>query len=197
MPETRRAILILAAGESHRFGSPKALALWKNRTLLSHTINVCQGVLQARVFVVLGCRVERLSNEIGDVETIINLNWQEGMGTSIACGMEAILSHHKAPEIVVIMSLDQPLVTAAHLQALTDLAIQSQRCAFTRDDDVWGVPAAVSSAYFPHLLGLKGDKGLKAILRGDDCVFVNGPGMLQDVDTPQDLERLHLRTKDR
>ena len=186
MAET--AILLLAAGASSRFGGPKALAPWHGGTLLSRAIATAQMVAQSRLLVVLGGHAEALRPALAGVATVYNENWEQGLGTSIACGMWAAQVH--SPGCVIVLPVDQPLVTAAHLAALVAAAQTGSGCAFTRDGSVWGPPAAFAPSWFPLLLKLKGDRGLKAVTGQEDIVLIEASGQLADIDTPADLARI-------
>jgi len=52
--------LLLAAGESERMGTPKALLEWRGQSLLSHQIQQVQKSRVNECFVVLGKDAERL-----------------------------------------------------------------------------------------------------------------------------------------
>jgi molybdenum cofactor cytidylyltransferase len=194
MTTTDTGIVVLAAGAASRFGSPKALARWGQSSLLSHVINICTPIQTAHYVVVLGSHADQVRQEVSHADAVFNPDWQKGMGTSIAFGVDAVLKKNGMLENLVVLPVDQPLVTTTHLRGLIALARQTQCCAFTRDGETWGVPAAVPRPYFPALQGLAGNKGLKGVLTDKDRVFLDGTGMLEDIDTPNDLERLRAMT---
>ena len=54
-----------------------------------------------------------------------------------------------------------------------------------------GVPAIFPESYFDALEKLSGDQGAKALLNSDRSVIaLNAEDLLQDIDTPEDYERL-------
>ena len=183
-------ILISAAGASSRFGAPKALAQWGNGTLLSHAVEAAASVANAKPLVVLGAHAEKLRPALGDTESVFNPDWAQGLGTSIACGANAALIKYSGLSALAVLPIDQPRVTGKHLGHLIHTAVRIQRCAVTRDNDIWGPPAAIPATYFPILQNLTGNQGLKSVLKAQDCIFCDAPGMLDDIDTPENLDRL-------
>ena len=181
-------ILLLAAGAASRFGGPKALALWQAGTLLSQALATARAVKDAQVIVVLGGHAEVLRPALDDTASVFNEQWEQGLGTSIACGTQAAL--RQKPGCLVVLPVDQPLVTAAHLTALIAATQTGAGCAFTRDGAVWGPPAAFAPSWFPLLQRLKGDRGLKAVTGQEDIALIDAPGQLTDIDTPADLARV-------
>jgi len=182
-------ILILAAGASVRFGGPKALARWGQGTLLSQAVATSRLVPNASPLVVLGAYAEIYESAL-DCEHISNPGWQQGMGASVAAGARAALARYPALDALVILPVDQPMVTSSHLEKIIHMATAEQHCIFTKDDEITGPPVAVPANYFLILTGLTGDTGLKSTLSPEDKLYCEATGMLADIDTPQDLEKL-------
>src|SRR5205823_11404117 len=82
--------LILAAGESRRMGSPKALLQYREETFLDTLI----GRFQARcpeVIVVLGAGAATIrAGVVRPARFVVNLNWPAGMTSSLQCGLRAV-----------------------------------------------------------------------------------------------------------
>jgi CTP:molybdopterin cytidylyltransferase MocA len=93
------------------------------------------------------------------------------------------------------MPVDQPLITSAHLDYLLQSARQTNHCAFTRDGEIWGPPAAIPRAYFAVIRSLSGEEGLKAGIKSENRVFCDAARMLYDIDTQEDLDRLNQAMK--
>ena len=87
--------MLLAAGASTRLGEPKQLARLGGETLLERAIRTAREAGCAPL-VVLGCEAQRIAREpwMRGVPYVINEDWPEGMGTSIAIGAKAV---RKAP----------------------------------------------------------------------------------------------------
>jgi CTP:molybdopterin cytidylyltransferase MocA len=180
------AAVVLAAGASTRLGEPKQLVVLGGETLLERAVRVAREAGCSPVVVVLGAEhVRVLENSVlGDVVTVINDKWQEGMASSIRLGVRSLGFAAKDAEGVLLMACDQPAVTAKHLSHLTLRAeVKASRYAGKN-----GVPAFFPKKYFGKLMELKGDAGARELLaeaRYDE--LENGE---LDVDTVEDLKRV-------
>jgi molybdenum cofactor cytidylyltransferase len=109
------ASLILAAGESRRMGSPKALLQYRGETFLDTLI----GRFRERcleVVVVLGAGAEAIrAGVVRPARFVLNPNWRAGMTTSLQCGLRAIAAE---AEGVLFTLVDHPAVSPATVDAL-------------------------------------------------------------------------------
>ena len=103
------AALILAAGESSRFGACKQLIELNGTTMLQSSIDKANKVFPGSVYVVTGAFHDEICTAIRNAEVILNSNWEQGIGSSIACGVSAIESKHDA---IMILLADQVAITA-------------------------------------------------------------------------------------
>ena len=84
--------IILAGGTSSRLGRPKQLLKWQNQSLLEHAIQNAHVFLNERVIVVLGAHAELIQSavDLDGITTVVNLNWQAGVASSIKAGVHAL-----------------------------------------------------------------------------------------------------------
>ena len=179
------AAVVLAAGASTRLGEPKQLAVVGGERLLERAVRVAREAGCAPVVVVLGARAEeiRAACVLGDARVVVNEEWSEGMGASVRVGVGAVGDAEGA----VLMTCDQPAVTAEHLRALMavgDVAASAYagRC---------GVPAYFPAKAFAALMELWGDAGARGLLREAATVDLDGGEL--DVDTAADLDEAKRR----
>jgi CTP:molybdopterin cytidylyltransferase MocA len=180
------AAVILAAGASTRLGEPKQLAMLGGETLLERAVRVAREAGCRPVVVVLGAEAERIraACALGDAVVAINQRWSEGMATSIRCGLAALSSDAGG---ALLMTCDQPAVTAVHLRALMATGeVTASKYAGRR-----GVPAYFPAAWFAALSKLAGDAGARELLRDVRTVELAGGAL--DVDTPETLEEARRR----
>ncbi|MDQ3588169.1 MAG: nucleotidyltransferase family protein, partial [Actinomycetota bacterium] len=102
--------VVLAAGESTRFGRQKQLADLDGRPLLEHALAAVARAPVDDTVVVLGAGADDV---IGTVDMhgarpVICERWQEGMSASLASGLAAL----EDAEAVVVCLGDQPRVSA-------------------------------------------------------------------------------------
>ncbi|MGD0443392.1 MAG: nucleotidyltransferase family protein [Edaphobacter sp.] len=177
--------LVLAAGASKRLGEPKQLVVIGGETLLERTVRVAREAGCSPVVVVVGADyVQVLANSVlGDVVTVINDRWEEGMASSIRLGVRTLEFVAKGAEGVLLMTCDQPALTVEHLSRLMLRAeVKASRYAGKN-----GVPAFFPKEYFGSLMELKGDVGARELLA--DARYEELENGELDVDTSEDLEK--------
>ena len=196
MPDPGISVLILAAGASRRMGKPKLLIEWQGLSLLEKALLLGQSISPDRVSIVLGSHYERYFQiiDINKVNIVRNENWTSGMGTSIACGVEAISNTWPHANGIMIMLADQPLMTAQHLNELiTEFNRNPGFISATEyPNKKRGVPAVFPPEYFEELMSLNSDKGARDLLnsKAHKIVTVYHAEVILDIDTPEDLKTL-------
>ena len=186
------AILILAAGASTRMGTIKQLLPWGKTNLLGHAIEQAKNITE-HVYVVLGANASIIKTTLGkEIVTILNPDWQDGMGTSIAKGILEI-TNHKPIENVLIMLSDQPFLDFNYLAKLVKCHQNTtQNICATNYNGKSGVPAIFNKLYFPQLVELNAEYGAKELLRNsvDDTFVVDSNGKTIDIDTLETYQQL-------
>ena len=192
-PATRVAAVILAAGESRRFGGQKLLARLEDRPLLQHVIDAVNGSSLSPVVLVVGAGADEILGRVrlGRARAVRNAEYATGQASSLQAGLRAV---DDAEAAVVILG-DQPRVTPALLDALAARQRESGAAALVSS---WGgrrmPPALLHRDLWPVVHALHGDVGAREVLAGrDDVVVVEvGPALaaLDDIDTPEDYARL-------
>ena len=178
--------LVIAAGRSKRFNGVKPLASWNDRcTLLEHAVATVRPVTLNNIMIINGAH--RLP-AIPQTRALHNPDWKAGMGTSIATGIKGILDLSPEVSIILLMTVDQPLTTTAHLEALCRMAQKHDQTVFTAGEDFISPPVALIKNDFKAALSLSGEKGLKSVVPTD--IHVQNPAAVQDADTPAQLAAL-------
>jgi len=184
--------IVLAAGASTRFGSPKQLVRVDGRPLMHAVVSRAVEVAGHSVTVVLGAHAAELAPLLRHTPAtvVINRDWSEGMGSSIRAGMSRIPG---ACNGVLLLLADQAAVTAEDLKRLAgtwrrqpDYIVAAQYGA------TLGAPAIFPASAFRDLGELRGDRGAQALFRRnpDRVVRVPMESASLDIDTPEDLLRL-------
>lgn len=188
-------VIILAAGDSSRLGTPKQLLAYEGKTLLQHSLQVAVDSLAHPVIVVLGDHADDIKREtdLNSVHAVVNAGWQEGMASSIRLGIKTLLEIDPHTDGAVLMLCDQPFVTSALLNDLI-AAHQNTGKAIVASSysNTLGVPAFFHKSIFPELLQLKDDSGAKRIIQQhakevDAIAFSKGN---VDIDTEADYQEL-------
>ena len=185
--------VILAAGASRRYGSPKQLASYRGETLVARSVRLAHEAGTEALWVVLGYRagpIHRALQESGatsvDTNTVRNPRWRDGMGRSLACGVRAL---DRSARAVLVCLADQPLLTAEDLVTLVAAWRASPRAMVaSRYAGKLGVPAIFPRSHFRALKSLSGDRGAQALLTSSNNVIsVPTPSAAADIDEPRDL----------
>jgi molybdenum cofactor cytidylyltransferase len=187
--------VILAAGGSSRLGKPKQLLAYKGKTLLQHVVQTALASVAKPVLVVLGSEAEAMQNATDEkiVQTVFNPDWQEGMASSIRCGIKALSETSPSAKGVVLMVCDQPFVSPALLNELMGAHEKTGKqilaCGY---GDSFGPPVFFDRSLFDELLRLKGDTGARSIVQrhADAVEVIPFPEGAYDIDTQADYESL-------
>jgi CTP:molybdopterin cytidylyltransferase MocA len=193
--------IVLAAGASRRLGQSKQLLKHGSETLLKRAIRLSNEAGASPVFAVLGAHFEIISASVPlhDATIVFNGNWEQGIASSIHAGLRALNGNPTGTSGsqasgALLLTCDQPRLTAAHLRALTETftAQSAPSIVASTYAGVLGVPAMFPRTVFPELLALHGDKGARELLKQPSCplVAVEFAGGEVDIDIPADLEAL-------
>lgn len=184
--------IVLAAGASTRFGSPKQLVRVDGRPLLHAAVSRAVAVAGHSVSVVLGAHAAELAPLLRHTPAsiVINREWSEGMASSIRAGVSKLPGSCTG---VMLVLADQPAVTAEDLRRLASAwRRQPAYIAAAQYGSTLGAPAVFPSSSFRDLAELRGDRGAQALFRRnpDRVVRVPMDSASIDIDTPEDLLRL-------
>lgn len=189
------AALVLAAGSSSRLGQPKQLIEIGGETLLERTVRTVRQAGCREVAVVLGAHQEKIEPLAGQLPArlVLNDRWAEGMGSSIACGIDFLQQHCPDMEAVLVVLTDHPLLSADFISRLMR-AFQNSAFKMAAADygDAPGPPAIFGRHFFDELAGLEGQQGARKILlkHRSQLASLPFPEGNFDLDTPADLEKL-------
>ncbi|MFP5309087.1 MAG: NTP transferase domain-containing protein [Actinomycetes bacterium] len=208
----RRAVVVLAAGRSSRFGSTKQLAELDGDPLVVHAVTAaCESVADL-VVVVLGHdapAVEaalRTATRSGRLDgrrlSLVEVPAGGPQSGSLASGLAAAAGAH----VVAVVLADQPGITAAEVDGVLEAAAAAAErdgrgIARTAHTDRWSHPVAFAGTSIEELAeGLTGagDRGGRDLVTGSGVVDVPAAGAAPaDVDTSADLVALRAHRSDR
>ena len=181
--------VILAAGESRRMGSPKALLRYREESFLDTLI----GLFETRcdpVIVVLGAHAEEIRARAARPATfVINANYQRGQTSSMQCGLRAVPA---GAEGVLFTLVDHPAVSAGTLDLLLSRPAPLVRVPRYRDER--GHPIWFARDLVPEFLALGDDGAARDIVRAHaaetEFIDVDDPGIRADIDDPAAYAKL-------
>src|SRR5262245_15634070 len=192
---TRVAAIVLAAGMSRRMGRPKQLLRLGGKSLLQRTLDTIRGSEVNEIVLVLGAAAEEVQTQLtfDGVHVVINSDFQKGMGTSLRTGLAAVSPSMQGALIVLA---DQPFVRSSTLdQMIAYRQKHAPQILIPVYRGFRGNPVLLARSVFPELMNLSGDIGCRAIFGSHTesihKVPVDDAGILMDVDSAEDWERLN------
>jgi molybdenum cofactor cytidylyltransferase len=192
--------VILAAGESSRFGQPKQLLDWKGQPFVRAVAKTALEAGLSPVIVVTGANFEQVEAAVNDLEVMIvrNNDWKSGQGSSIKKGILSLTpiplpaGEGKAGACIFLLT-DQPQITTSILRALVEKHAQGLfPIVVPMVIDQRANPVLFDRVTFPDLLTLEGDVGGRAIFHKHRVEYLpwHDDRLLLDVDTPEMYQRL-------
>jgi CTP:molybdopterin cytidylyltransferase MocA len=146
------------------------------------------------VVVVLGASAREvvMHGDLVGAVVVVNDHWAEGMGSSLRTGLAAVAD--LGAEAVVVALVDQPHVTADVVRRLVAAPHDAPALVASYDGRP-GNPVRLRASVWPEVAELAvGDVGARAWMRAHpdqvQAIACDGLGVDDDVDTPEDLERV-------
>jgi molybdenum cofactor cytidylyltransferase len=192
--------VVLAAGESTRFGEPKQLLDWRGQPFVRAVAkNALEGGLSP-VIVVTGANAEQVRAAVEGlaVKVVWNDEWKSGQASSIRAAVVSLISpppNRRAEAVggAIFLLADQPQITASVSRALVEKHAQGlYPIVAPMVMDRRANPVLFDRATLPDLLTLEGDVGGRAIFHRYRVEYLpwHDDRLLLDVDTPEQYQRL-------
>lgn len=181
------ALILLAAGGSHRYGREnKLLAMVDGKPMYRHILDCLLSLRKedVKAFVVTNTPEIQADCDAQFIPWAGNPDWEKGISTSIRVGVE----HAPEAQAYVFFVADQPKLEADTIRGFLDACRRAgAELGCVAAGDRWGNPAWFDRRYRPDLLALEGDTGGKQILRKNAqkvLLFPVKREELEDIDTP-------------
>ena len=183
--------LVLSGGESSRFGGlPKALMPVGGTPAVRRIVNLCLDRGLDPVVVVVGPHRGPIAHELRETgaELVDSEQWYEGRTASIRSGLEAIPEDRE----VLFWPVDHPFVLESTVDALLRLPSEDALAVWfiPTYQEHGGHPVLWRSSVRADILDLRSDAPLRSLLPEFGIQVrrfpVNDPGVVQNVDTPED-----------
>ena len=190
--------IVLAAGDSVRMGSPKALLSSPDgRPFVTRIVQTLREAGIVDLVVVTGrdhdALVEVLSHGPSPPSIARNPQPSRGQLSSLLIGMDAVV--RPDTDAILVTLVDVPMVAVSTVTRVVT-AWQRARAPIVRPaiGDRHGHPVIFDRVLFGSLRGAPLDAGAKSVVRAHEHDLINVPvddeGCLRDLDTPEDYRRL-------
>ena len=189
-------LVILAAGNSSRMGKSKALLPWMKSTLIKELVDKYVQLNQ-EVIVVSGSNHKALLNlQLQTSHIVENTNYEQGMGKSIAVGVNYVQSYFPKAKGIFILTVDQPFISLSHLQNMMAVFKSNTIVVSSSEQGYRGIPSLFSATYFKELVALEDDRGAKPVCFKHKTrlqIVQTAHEDLDDMDTPEMYQKLKER----
>lgn len=187
-------IIMLAAGNSRRFGSNKLLHQIGGLPMYAHILGQLEEAAEL-LEIETGLTVVTQYEEIAEAaraagaEVLYNPHPEEGISSSLKIGLKA----NRTADACLFTVADQPWLSAGTVARLVTLFLESGKgMACVSAGGKSGNPCIFSQKYYPELMELYGDIGGKHVItahRNDTAVLeLENAKELTDIDTRHSIE---------
>ncbi|MHB1119260.1 MAG: selenium cofactor biosynthesis protein YqeC [Bellilinea sp.] len=188
--------IILAAGGAKRMGKVKQLLQWHGQPLVRHAAETAIQAGLTPVVVVTGAAASEVESALTGLPVTIvhNPYWETGQAGSVRGGVDALPKNCGG---VVFLLSDMPQIPVDLIRTELELH-QNETSAIIcpRVKGQRGNPVLFDRQTFPALMQLKGDSGGRKLFDQFPIRWLewDDPGILLDIDTPQDYQDLLKRS---
>lgn len=186
--------IILAAGASSRMGRPKPLLEAGDRTFIRRILETLRAGGVPEAVVVIRAGHDEVAAEIQAVgfgRTVLNPRPDEGQLSSLIIGLDAL--DRPGVDAVLVTLVDVPLIGSDAVRLLLARAALSTAPVLRAvHDGRHGHPVIFKRELFEALRKADPATGAKPIVRAArvEDVETGDPGVVEDVDTPEEYARL-------
>ncbi len=191
------ARVILAAGESRRMGTPKALLPLRGRTFLEHLLAVTRHPRLGVTRVVLGAHASAIRDAVplDDTSVVFNENWQQGQLSTIHAALRSLPAGQT--EGMLLCPVDTPLISTALITELIARFDSSPKSiVLPAYLEKRGHPVIFPGSLFDELLHAPADVGARAVVWAHAADVLEVPtveeGCVLNLNEPENLRRVQL-----
>jgi molybdenum cofactor cytidylyltransferase len=176
------AAVILAAGESSRMGSPKALLTYQGRPFLEHLLEVTRHPSVGLTRVVLGANAEDIGKHLrlDSAAVVVNPEWQRGQLSSVQAALRSLPAG--GTDGILLCLVDHPLITATLVGELVEKFYASGKLIVLPTFKAKrGHPVIFSSRLYEELLTAPLETGARSVVWAHSAEVLEVPTFEQGV----------------
>ncbi len=185
--------LVLAAGAARRMGQPKALLEVEGERFIDRTVRVLREGGCREVYVV-AAELPELHEAVAALGAVLvrNADPASEQIDSVRLGLRALPDDSTA---AAVLPVDCPLVSSATVQSLAAAAAHTTLpVVLPMYNGIGGHPVILRRPFYDAVLETQHPEGLSGIILQHghhvELVPVTDPGILVDIDTPEEYQRL-------
>lgn len=185
--------MILAAGESRRMGSPKALVSLRGISFVQHLVNATNHSRIGVKRIVLGAGAEEIQPQL-DLDPaliVVNPDWEKGQLSSIQAGIRSL---PEGTEGTVLCPVDHPLVSANLIsQLIRQFDASGKLIALPTFRGHRGHPVIFRASLYSELLAAPADVGARHVVwahqQDIEEVSTEEEGVVLNLNDPEMLKK--------
>jgi molybdenum cofactor cytidylyltransferase len=188
------AAAILAAGESRRMGTPKALIPYRGRTFVEHLLEVTRHPRVSVTRIVLGAGASEMREKLSGQEAaiVVNPNWYSGQLSSIHAAIRSL--PEGTTEGLILCPVDHPVVSAKLVSELIDTFDASRKLIILPTfKGQRGHPVIFHATLYEELLSARPEIGARQVVwaHADDVAEVptDEEGVTLNLNDPATLKK--------
>ncbi len=185
--------ILLAAGESKRFGNKNKLSeIINGKPIINNILDTLFEIFDpSELIVIVGHEQNKIKNLIlnKDIKILENKDYRNGIGTSIALGVNNLNTDIDG---VMIIPADMPYINSKDLINLEKkfMELNCTKVVMPEHNYRIGNPVILPRNYFKTLKNLKDDFGAKSLISEKDIITIEtGFGTIFDIDTKEELSK--------
>jgi molybdenum cofactor cytidylyltransferase len=186
--------VLLSAGESRRFGSPKALAKIGQENAIERIQNtLLASNIVDEIIVVLGAQAERISPYVFNhkkLRLVHNKDFKLGQTSSVQAGISNIEAFTRG---IMLFPVDCPLIKPETIEEISHFFIEKNPSILVPVyQSQKGHPPIFNIALKRDILELPVEKGLNSLFIGHSPVTIEtqDPGVLKTFNTPEEFKKM-------
>jgi molybdenum cofactor cytidylyltransferase len=188
------AAAILAAGESRRMGTPKALLPYRGITFVEHLVNLARHPRVGVVRVILGAGAEdiRTKLHLNSDSVVVNLDWPKGQLSSIQAAVRSLAGC--PTEGLLLCPVDHPLISETLVaQLIEQFDASGKVIALPTFHGRRGHPIIFRSSVYQEILAASPEVGARQVVwaHRDDIAEVptEEEGVVLNLNDPETLRK--------
>lgn len=186
--------VILAAGESRRMGTPKALLPYRGKTFIEHLLEITRQPRIAARRIVLGAHLDQIRAKLpGEAASIVvNPDWRQGQLSSIQAAIRTVAADETAG--LVLCPVDHPLFSPKLIAQLIDAFDSTgQLIVLPVYHGRRGHPVIFAASLYPELLAASPAIGAREVVWAHATELHEVPteeeGVVLNINDPETLRR--------
>ncbi len=189
------SLILLSAGLSSRFGSPKALAEWGNTVMISHLQNVLLASQLDEIIIVVGAFADEVKPFIlkhKKIKVVYNKDYKFGQTSSFKTGLNEVSPSAHA---VGLLPVDMPLIKTETIDfLLAEFVRKPSRIQIPTCQNKKGHPPLFDISLRKEFLTLHDDFGINSVFprhaKDTKLCEIKDEGILKSFNTTEELTLL-------